>query len=147
MTSPDKRRRADAGFTLIELLVVLAIIALAVGLLMPVLGNSLRGAALQGATGEICAALRAAGSAAIAEGRISVFRGDDAGGGYWIDRRFHRLAAAGSAGPVRVAVAGVGQVSFYPWGGSSGGRVWIEGGRGRQGIAVDAVTGRALPYP
>jgi general secretion pathway protein H len=144
---PDKRHRNSAGFTLIELLAVLAILALAVGLVMPVLGSSLRRAALQGATGEICAALRTAGATAIAEGRVSVFRGEPAGGGFWIDRRFHRFAAVDSATRLRVAVAGAGQVSFYPWGGSSGGRIWIEDRQGRQGIAVDAVTGRALPSP
>jgi type II secretion system protein H len=146
MTLPDEWRRSSAGFTLIELLVVLAILALAVGLVMPTLGNSLRRAALQGATGEICAALRTAGSTAITEGRVSVFRGDPAGGGYWIDQRFYRLAAAASPTGVRVAVAGAGMVSFFPWGGSSGGRVWIEDRKGRQTIAVDPVSGRALPY-
>jgi general secretion pathway protein H len=146
MTLPDKRSRKSGGFTLIELLVVLAILALAVGLVMPVLGNSLRRAALMGTTGEICAALRTAGSAAITEGRISVFRGDPSGGGYWINGQYHRLAAAQSTGRVRVAVIGAGEVSFFPWGGSSGGRVSIDGPEGRQQILVDAVSGRAIPY-
>jgi general secretion pathway protein H len=146
MTLPLKPSRSVSGFTLIELLVVLAILALAVGLVMPVLGNSLRRAALLGTTGEICAALRAAGSAAITEGRVSAFRGDPAGGGYWIDGIYRRLPAADSAARVRVAVIGAAEVSFFPWGGSSGGRISIEGPEGRQQIVVDAVTGRASPY-
>lgn len=141
---PDDRRDGSAGFTLLELLVVLAILALMVGLVMPVLGHSIERAGLHGATAEIRAALRGASTAAIAEGRMTTFRGDPAGGGYWIDRQYHRLAA-GPATPTRVAVAGAGRVSFFPWGGSSGGRIWIEGPRARSEIAVDAVTGRAIP--
>ncbi len=136
--------RTSGGFTLIELLVVIAILALMVGMAMPFLGNAIPRAAVGAAAAEIRAALRGAGMEAIAEGRTIVFRGDpDAG--YWVDRHHHRLSATrDSAIPLRVAVAGAGRVSFFAWGGSSGGRVWMESPSGRREIAVDAVTGRAV---
>jgi general secretion pathway protein H len=139
----DHGRPSD-GFTLIELLVVIAILALMAGLTVPFLGNSLSSGALAAAAAEIRGALRNAGSQAIAEGRTVVFRGDQAAG-YWLDRRHHRLnLAANDAARLRVAVVGAGRVSFFPWGGSSGGRVWVEGPQGRREIAVDTVTGRAV---
>lgn len=140
---PFERHRVDAGFTLIELLVVVAILALSVGLVMPRLGNSLRRAALNGATSEIRGALRAARAAAVAQGRVSVFRGDSTGNGYWIDGKYDSLAAGVSRLPVIVA----GRVSFFPWGGSSGGRIRIDGPQGRREIIVDAVTGRGRGEP
>ena len=136
--------RASGGFTLIELLVVIAVLAVMAGMAIPFLGNSIPRAALGAAAAETRGALRGAGSQAIAEGRTIVFRGDPAAG-YWVGRQYHRLAAAGDpAIRLHIAVAGAGRVSFFPWGGSSGGRVWIESTSGRREIAVDAVTGRAV---
>ena len=140
----NEHGRTNDGFTLIELLVVIAILALMVGMAMPLLGNSIPRTALSTAAAEIRAALHKAGSEAITEGRTIVFRGDpDAG--YWVDRHYHFLTAARDpAIRLRVAVAGGGRVSFFAWGGSSGGRVWIESLYGRREIAVDAVTGHAV---
>lgn len=132
-----------AGFTLLELAVVLALLALMAGLAMPRLGGLLNKAALAGTASEIGAALRTAGSAAISDGRVAVFRGDKAGNGYWIDRRHYRLAAADAQLPVTV----VGRIAFYPWGGASGGSVRIETPAARREISVDAVTGRANLLP
>ena len=135
--------RTSGGFTLIELLVVIAILALMLGMTMPFVGNSLPRSALGAAVTEIRAALRNAGSQAITEGRTVVFRADP-GAGYWLDRQYHRLSATrDQAAPVRVAIAGTGRISFFAWGGSSGGRVWVDGPDGRREIAVDAVTGHA----
>jgi general secretion pathway protein H len=124
--------RCERGFTLIELLIVIALLALAVGIVIPPLGRLIPRGALGAAAAEIRATLRGAGSTAIAEGRTVIFRGDP-GGGYWVGERFRPLPT------VRVA----GLVAFYPWGGSSGGRVWIDGPEGRRELAVDALTGHA----
>ena len=141
---PCERSQNRGGFTLVELLVVLAILGLMVGMTMPLLGNRVPRAALGAAAAEIRAALRGAGSQAVAEGRTVVFRGDP-GAGYWVDRVYHPLSATrGSGNPLRVAVAGAGRVSFFAWGGSSGGLVWVEGPDGRREIAVDAVSGHAV---
>jgi general secretion pathway protein H len=140
----DRYLDSDAGFTLVEVVVVLAILGLMLGLAMPFLGKSVGDMAQRAAVAELRVALQAADAEAIGEGHTVVFR-IDPNGGYWIDRRYSRLA--GAAARLRLAVAGTGRISFYPWGGSSGGRMWIEGPQGRREIAVDAVTGRAVISP
>jgi type II secretion system protein H len=133
--------RCERGFTLIELLVVIALGGLMLAIVVPSLGLFVPRDALAAATVEIRAGLRGASSTAITEGRTVVFRGDPGNGGYWLDRQFHPLASA------RVDVAGARTISFFAWGGSSGGRVWIDSPAGRREIAVGAVSGRALPQP
>jgi general secretion pathway protein H len=141
----DSLSASNSGFTLIEILVVLTILALTVGLVVPFLTGSITGTAQRAAVAEMRVALRGASVDAIEQGRTVVFRLDPRGG-YWVDRRFHRLSlATNSASRLRITLAGGGRISFYPWGGSSGGRLRIEGPQGRREIAVDAVTGRAVP--
>jgi general secretion pathway protein H len=141
---PCERSRKSGGFTLVELLVVLALLALTAAMVVPFLGHAVPRSALAAAAAEIRAALRGAGSEAIAEGRTVTFRGDR-GSGYWLDRRYHRLTLTGK--PVRIAVAGAGRVAFFASGGSSGGRVWIESRDGKREIDIDPVTGRAALKP
>jgi general secretion pathway protein H len=133
--------RHDAGFTLVELLVVLAIVGLSLAIAVPFLARHVTGATLNSAAGEIRAALRGARSTAIAEDRPVVFRGDP-GGGYWLDRNHFTLPLMSGAQPVRVATVGGGQISFFPSGGSSGGRIVVLSGTAQREIAVDALTGR-----
>ena len=128
----------NRGFTLVEVLVVLAILALGAGLVVPMLAKRGGATTLGAAVGEIQGALRSARSAAIAEGRGVVFRGD--AGGYWLDRFHYRL---GPGEALRVRLVSGSRISFFPSGGSSGGHVLIEGAGGRRELAVDAVTGRA----
>jgi general secretion pathway protein H len=140
----DRWTTSSCGFTLIEILVVLTIMALTVGLAVPFLAGSIAGTAQRAAVAELRVALRSASFEAIEQGRTVVFRPDPSGG-YWVDRRFHLLfPAANAASRLRLTLAGAGRISFYPWGGSSGGRLRIEGKQGFREIAVDAVTGRAV---
>src|SRR4051794_1186354 len=146
MTLPGNRAQAG-GFTLIELAVVLAILGVVLAMTVPFLAGRTPAGALPAATDEIRAALRAARSAAISEGRPIAFRADPTGG-YWLDRQHYPLAAA--AGPVaklRIAVADGAPIAFFPSGGSSGGRIRIEAAGGWRDIDVDAVTGRAVLRP
>jgi general secretion pathway protein H len=133
--------RREHGFTLIELVVVLAIIGLSLAIAIPLLARQVSGPALNAASGEIRAALREARSTAIAEDRSVVFRGDP-GGGFWLDRQHFTLPVMSGAQPLRVATAGGAQISFFPSGGSSGGRVMLTSGSAQRQIAVDALTGR-----
>lgn len=145
MTSAADPGRDNRGFTLIEMIVVLAIIAVAIGLVMPLLGRSGSRAALTAAAGLIRAAMTEARATAIAEDRAVVFRGDP-NGGYWVDGRHHPLGSA-TGSEMRIRTTGSALIAFFPSGGSSGGRVLVQGPNSRREIAVDAVTGRALALP
>lgn len=134
--------RRDQGFTLVELLVVLAIIALSLAIAAPLLARHVGGAALNAAAAEIRSALGQARSTAIVEDRTVVFRGDP-GGGYWLDRNHFTLPLMNGAQKLRVATTGGSEISFFPSGGSSGGRIVVTSGGSERRIAVDAVTGRA----
>ena len=121
---------------------MLAIIGLSLAIALPLLARQVSGPALNAASSEIRAALREARSTAIAEDRAVVFRGDP-GGGFWLDRRHFTLPLMSSTQPLRVATVGGAQISFFPSGGSSGGRILLTSGNGERQIAVDALTGRA----
>ena len=141
MTSQRER-----GFTLVELMVVLALAGMALAVAVPLIAWHATGPGLDAATGQIRAALRTARSTAMTEDRAVVFHGDDTGG-YWLDRRHFLLPAMSGGDPMRVATVGGAQISFYPSGGSSGGRVVVASGEARREIVVDSLTGRADARP
>jgi general secretion pathway protein H len=143
MTSPHDLHRTN-GFTLIEVMIVLAILSLTVAMAVPLLGKRQPGAALAGATGEIRAALHAARAEAIAQGREVAFS-SDAGGGYRIDGKQHRLDGASSG--LRIQIRGGSRISFFPSGGSSGGRLVLHGANARREIEIEAITGRVFILP
>ena len=121
------------------MLVVLALLGVVLAVTLPVLGRRNADAAVAGAATQVRAALRIARDTAIAQSRPVAFRGDD--GGYWIDRQLYRLD--GPSGGLQVAVIGGRRVSFFPSGGSSGGRILVRGASQSREIAVDPLTGRA----
>ena len=136
------RRRRETGFTLVELIVVLAIIGLSLAIAVPLIARHSGGAALNAAASEIRAALGQAHSTAIVEDRTVVFQGDP-GGGYWLDRNHFTLPLMAGAPPLRVATVGGPRISFFPSGGSSGGRIVVSSGGDQREIAVNTLTGRA----
>ena len=112
---------------------VLAILSLAAALAFPSLAGRSEKAALAGAAQQVRAALAAARSAAIADDREVIFGGD--GALYRIDGMPHALLGA-AALPARI--------SFFPSGGSSGGRVVLRSASARREIEIDRLTGRAV---
>lgn len=137
-----RREGTATGYTVIELAVVLAILGLTLTMAVPLFARHLTGATLDAASGQVRAALRGARSTAIAEDRAVVFWGD-AGGGYWLDRQHFALPAVSGSAPAQVAIGNAGLMTFYPSGGSSGGRILVTNRAGDRVIAVDALTGRA----
>ena len=137
-----RRDGKATGYTVIELAVVLAILGLTLTMAVPLFARHLSGAALDTASGQIRAALRVARSTAIAEDRAVVFQGDS-GGGYWLDRKHFALPAVSGSAPAQIAIGDGGRITFYPSGGSSGGRVLVTNRAGDRVIAVDALSGRA----
>jgi general secretion pathway protein H len=134
--------RPERGFTLVELLVVLALAGMALALAVPLIARHATGPSLDAATAQIRAGLRGARSTAMTEGRAVVFQGDP-GSGYWLDRRHVELPEMSGGAALRVATAGGARISFYPSGGSSGGRIVVSSGEGHREIAIDSITGRA----
>lgn len=120
---------------------MLAIIGLSLAIAVPLLARHAGGAALNSAASEIRTALGQARSTAIVEDRTVIFQGDP-GGGYWLDRNHFTLPLMNGAQPLRVATIGAARISFFPSGGSSGGRIVVSSGGGLREIAVDTLTGR-----
>lgn len=137
-----RRDAHSAGFTLVELMIVLAVLSLAAALALPYFAKGRERAALGGATQVVRAALHDARAAAIAEDREVTFAGGV--NGYRIDGA--RQAFAAAAGLV-VEIRGGSRISFFPSGGSSGGRVVVRDGAARRDIDVEALTGRAVLLP
>jgi general secretion pathway protein H len=132
-------RDAERGFTLLELMIVLAILSFGVALALPWLGRQGQAASLAGAEQQVREALASARSAAIAEDREVVFSGD--GAFYRIDGVRYALQDGGA---LSVAIGGSARISFFPSGGSSGGRVLLRGASARRQIEVEPLTGRAV---
>ena len=141
-----KRREVTAaGFTLLELIVALFVIALAVGLVAPMVGRSadtLRGRA---DVARFSAMLRHARDQAITTRRGHAFVVDPTG------HRATIVAAPDEVRQTRALSADLGidatppealRVNFEPNGVSSGGDFRLTTGRMRFRVSVDQLTGR-----
>ena len=139
---------AAKGFTLLELLVVLALLALALLLVPPMLSKGVPGAELKAAASEVAAGLREARSRAIARNSEVAFVVDVEA------RSFH----FGATARPRVLAQGLtlslvtadseqtgatrGSIRFFPDGASTGGRITLSLGERRYDVAVDWLTGQ-----
>lgn len=148
MTSRSDLHTGEAGFTLIEMVVVLAILGLMTAL---ILANGTRvspAVHARAAAAEISAALRSARSEALMSNRSVTFKLDLANRSYqWgqapsqtlpSDLRLSLLTSRELLAPA----GNVGLVRFDPDGGSSGGRVTIEGGGVVWWVGIDWLSGR-----
>jgi prepilin-type N-terminal cleavage/methylation domain-containing protein len=136
---------AAAGFTLLELIVTLFVIALAVGLVGPMVGrtaDTLRGRA---DVARFSAMLRHAHDQAIATQRGHAFVVDPPG------HRATIVAVPDEVRQTRTLSADLRidanppdalRVTFDPTGVSSGGNFWLTTGRMRFRVSVDQLTGR-----
>jgi general secretion pathway protein H len=147
MSSPSDHRAA-AGFTLIEMLVVLAILALVIALVPPLLSGGQAEAQFTAAAHEIAAGLRETRSLAIRTGRTEAFTLDLAAGtfrGAGADRAHHlpsgiRLSLL-TASEDRIA-DDAGRIRFFADGSSTGGSIRLEAGATQSDVLVDWLSGR-----
>jgi general secretion pathway protein H len=137
-----------AGVTLIELLVVLSIMAVAAGIVVPMLRADVSNSELKAAARQVAAGLRVARSEALAtrsETRVVLNLEQRT---FQVDRdvRVHPL-------PRRIELKlftaqsdlvdeKVGAIRFFPDGGSNGGRVTLAAGPVHYDVDVDWLTGR-----
>jgi prepilin-type N-terminal cleavage/methylation domain-containing protein len=141
-----KRREVDArGFTLLELIVTLFVIALAVGIVVPVVGRSTDSLRGRSDIARFSAMLRHARDQAITTRR---------GHAVVVDPAAHRVlivAAPDEVRQTRLLSADLGveatppealTVRFEPSGVSSGGNFRLTTGRMRYRVTIDPFTGR-----
>src|SRR5258707_4744683 len=139
--------RGTLGFTLIEMMVCLAILALVLTLLPPLLGRTRDSAALAEAARTLAAALRETRDEAITTGRAESFAIDLATG------TFQAGPGKAQSLPSGIALSLLttaderlgdrsGAILFFPDGSSSGGGVSLGHDGARHDVLVDWLTGR-----
>ena len=130
-----------------ELLVVLAILGLAVALAVPSLGRALPGLELRREVRTVADALREARVLAIAANRettlvIDVQQGTLQLGGGTAIRLDPQLGLSLRTASSETSGTGVGGISFFPDGTSTGGRVTLSLGERQRHVVVDWLTGK-----
>jgi general secretion pathway protein H len=147
MSSTGRNRTASAGFTLIELLVVMAILALGLALVPPILARGTEAQSLKIDMRQVIGALHFARSRAITLNSPVAFQID------LPTRRFNIESSdeAGYLHPTTNVTLSVGKrewvadrsgvIRFYPDGGSSGGELLMSSKNNRYNLRVDWLTG------
>ena len=129
------------------MLVVLAIMALVVTLLTPMLRIGRSGADLRSASSEMLAAIRTARSLAIAQNRTTAIVLDPANGRYDEPRHDHLLPTGMTMSWHTLwPVAGrndLGAIYFFPDGSASGGEIDLKMGNAAGAVVVDWFSGIA----
>jgi general secretion pathway protein H len=147
MTWRFDRSGSQSGFTLIEMIVVIAILGLTLALIGFKLTPVSPAAHARAAAEEISGALRSARGAAVMGNRSVTFTLDLSPPGYrWGGGSFKPLPGDVSlallTGRDLVNSNTQGRIRFDPDGGSSGGRVTINGGGQVWMVGIDWLSGR-----
>lgn len=149
-------RDSEGGLTLIEVLVALGIVAMAIGLGLPMLqrGSSPLQASI--AAREIVAALREARAAAIIENRVVAFWVDTKAGNFGHGHRRYSLRGQNNSALPSLTLftteeqrsngsdthRGTGTIRFFPGGGSTGGGVSVMDGQRQIMVSIDWLSGQ-----
>jgi general secretion pathway protein H len=146
-------RAPAGGFTLIELLVALAIAALLMTLVAPVLSGGRARRELITATREVEATLHEARSRAIWRNRVQVFVANvetnviGIGGSQGATRLPKSIRLLLHTSPEEQLDDATGAIRFFPDGSSTGGGVSLSREGDRYNVVVDWLTGRVSTGP
>lgn len=150
-------RASESGLTLLEVLVALGIVAMAIGLGLPMLQRGTSPLQTSAAARQIVAALREARTAAITENRVTVFWLNPGAGSYGYGERSFALPKPNGSGSLSLALhtteeqrvrsaqpgkADTGTIRFFPGGGSTGGGVTLDDGRSQIVVSIDWLSGQ-----
>ena len=136
------------GFTLLELMVVLAIAAVMMTVVPPLISSALPGAQLKSTARQLAAGLRTARNEALVQRRESRLLID-------LEKRRFGLGGRDRSYPIpeslkvdlltveseRLSDKQAG-IRFFPAGGSTGGRITLSTGKRALGVDVDWLTGK-----
>jgi general secretion pathway protein H len=141
-----KRLEVDGrGFTLLELIVVLSVLALAVGIVVPVVGRSTETVRGRADVARFSAMLRHARDQAITTRRGHAVVVDPPGRRATIVADPDEVRQARALSPnleVEAIPPEALRIGFEPSGASTGGAFRLTTGRTRYRVSVDALTGR-----
>lgn len=140
-----------AGFTLLEILVVLVILAIIAGYAGSRMVAGTEQASLNAASTALAADLRRARSQAIVHNAPAAVRVDVAGRSFGIPGTRPYKVPDGLTVTLFTAVTdqtttNAGEIRFFPDGSSTGGEVTFAGGRAREYVQIDWLTGRVTVY-
>lgn len=141
-----RRHGLAAGFTLIELVVVLAILGLLLALLPDALSIAIPGQQLRAAAYQLADDLKDARTRAVVSGEptsiriaLSEYDGQLAVG---MRKLPHGATIQVADVPRQTLAGGLEQMSFFPDGSASGGRISLAVGTRKYVISIDWLTGR-----
>ncbi|HIE53987.1 MAG TPA: type II secretion system protein GspH [Chromatiaceae bacterium] len=136
------------GFTLLELIVVLAIAAVMMTVVPPLISSALPGAQLKSAARQVAAGLRVARNQALVQRRESSLVIDLEKRDFRVSGRPRSYSIPDSlkielltAESERLSERRAG-IRFFPAGGSTGGRITLSSGKRALGVDVDWLTGK-----
>jgi len=130
----------NKGFTLLELLLVLFIIGMAASVVM-ISGSRLQEKSIFNSEARnLYLSIKHARELSIIERMYIVFRVDPEAGRYWIGGRDNKSSGIHSI-PQKFIITGE-DITFFPKGNSTGGKIEIDNGRGQKyEVVVDPVLG------
>ncbi len=136
------------GFTLLELIVVMALMAILMTLVPPMISSALPGVQLKSASRELAAGLRFARNHALTAREESTLTLNVNGRSYKVTGRDKSYSIADDL-KIELLTAesetkgeNIGAIRFFPDGGSTGGRITLSYGERAYGIDVDWLTGK-----
>jgi general secretion pathway protein H len=143
-------RKPQRAFTLIELLVVLALLAVMMALVPPLLQGGVSSAEVKGAARRLAAGLKYARSQAITSRKEAVLVLDLEHRNFTITGKKRQYPLPDNMGISLVtarselATERIGKIRFFPDGTSTGGRITLTQGERKYGVDINWLTGQVV---